>query len=292
MVFERKKKSTIKHKCHLNTHLTHSECTDLKRPNIDKNGGIMFQDMKGKVAIVTGATSGIGRASSVLLAQQGVKVVLAGRNEQSGQTLEQDIISFGGEAVFVRTDVSDAKSVENLMVQAQAVFGTIHYALNNAGIEGKLGALSEMEEQNFDEVISINLRGVWLCLKYQLQAMASQGGSVVNISTRITRIGMVGTGVYTASKAGVESLTRVAAIEHGKQGIRVNAVSPGAVDTPMIHRIYPDQKDVLALSKRNPMGKIASPEDIANTVLWLFSSMSAHVNGDVIFVDGGSSIAG
>lgn len=254
-------------------------------------GGI-FQEMHGKVAVVTGATSGIGRASSVLLAQQGIKVVLAGRNEQSGKALKQEILSSGGQAVFVRTDVSDAESVKNLMTTAEHVFGTVHYALNNAGIEGRLGSLAEMEEQDFDEVISINLKGIWLCLKYQLQAMASQGGSVVNISTNITRMGMAGTGAYTASKAGVESLTRVAAIEHGKKGIRVNAISPGAVDTPMIHRIYPDKKDLFALSERNPMGRMALPKDIANTVLWLFSSMSAHVNGDVIFVDGGSSLEG
>lgn len=252
----------------------------------------MFEEMKGRVAVITGATSGIGRASSVLLAQQSIKVVLAGRNEQSGKALEQEILSSGGQAVFVRTDVSDAESVKNLITTAEHAFGTVHYALNNAGIEGRLGSLAEMEEWDFDEVISINLRGVWLCLKYQLQAMASHGGSVVNISTNITRMGMAGTGAYTASKAGVESLTRVAAIEHGKKGIRVNAVSPGAVNTPMIHRIYPDKKDLLALSEHNPMGRMAFPEDIAGTVLWLFSSMSAHVNGDVIFVDGGSSLAG
>lgn len=252
----------------------------------------MFQEMKGKVAIVTGATSGIGYASSVLLASQGVKVVLAGRKVQSGKALEEEIISLGGEACFIKTDVSYAESVKNLIHSAQSSFGKIDFALNNAGIEGKLGPIVNMEERDFDEVISINLKGVWLCLKYQLEAMAIEGGSIVNISTNITRMGMAETGIYTASKAGVESLTRVAAIEHGKKGIRVNAISPGAVDTPMIRRIYPNEKDLKNLSEQNPLGRMADPEDIANTVLWLFSSMSAHVNGDIIFVDGGSSLIG
>lgn len=250
----------------------------------------VFQEMKGKVALVTGATSGIGRASALLLVRLGIKVVLAGRNEESGKALEKEIISQSGEAVFIKTDVSDVESIKNLMNLTQRSFGIVHYVLNNAGIEGKLGSLAEMEEEDFDEVISINLKGVWLCLKHQLQVMAPEGASIVNISTNITSLGLAGTGVYSASKAGVESLTRVAAIEYGRRGIRVNAICPGAVDTPMIHRIYPDKKGFQFLVEKNPMGKIASPEDIANTVLWLFSSMSAHVNGDVIFVDGGSSL--
>ena len=118
----------------------------------------------------------------------------------------------------------------------------------------------------------------------------TEGSSIVNISTNITRMGMPGTGAYTASKAGVESLTKVAAIEHGKKGVRINAISPGAVDTPMIHRIYPGEEDFKNISEQNPLGRIAYPEDIANTVLWLFSPMSAHVNGNIIFVDGGSSL--
>ena len=250
----------------------------------------VFQEMKGRVALVTGATSGIGKASALLLAEQGIKVILAGRNEISGKALEKEIDALNGEAVFVKTDVSSAESIKNLMALVETSFGTVHYALNCAGIEGKLGSLAEMEEQDFDEVISINLKGVWLCLKHQLSIMAPEGASIVNISINLTCLGIAGTGIYTASKAGVESLTRVAAIEYGRRGIRVNAISPGAVDTPMIHRIYPDKKDLQFLAEENPMGKIACPKDIANTALWLFSSMSAHVNGDVIFVDGGSSL--
>lgn len=158
-----------------------------------------FQEMNGKVVVVTGATSGIGRASSLLLAKQGIKVILAGRNEEIGKALEGEIVASGREAVFIKTDVSNAESVKKLVKEAQNVFGTIHFALNNAGIEGKLGSLAEMEEKDFDEVISINLKGVWLCLKYLLPAMDSEGGAIVNISTNISRMGMKGTGAYAAS---------------------------------------------------------------------------------------------
>ncbi len=252
----------------------------------------MFEGMKGKTAVITGATSGIGRASAILLARQGVKIVLAGRDEKRGKELEKKLVSLGTEALFIKTDVSRAESVRELIRITKSSFGDIDFALNNAGIEGKLGPLSDMEEKDFDEVIAINLKGVWLCLKYELEAAAQDGASIVNISTNITRMGMSGTSVYTASKAAVESLTRVAAIEYGEKGIRVNAISPGAVDTPMIHRIYPIEQDLKNISNQNPLRRIAYPEDIANTVLWLFSPMSAHVNGDVIFVDGGSSISG
>ena len=132
----------------------------------------VFQEMKGKVALVTGATSGIGRASALLLVRLGIKVVLAGRNEESGKALEKEIISQSGEAVFIKTDVSDVESIKNLMNLTQRSFGIVHYVLNNAGIEGKLGSLAEMEEQDFDEEMLINLKGVWLCLKHQLHLMA------------------------------------------------------------------------------------------------------------------------
>ncbi|MCH9626070.1 MAG: 3-beta-hydroxycholanate 3-dehydrogenase (NADP(+)) [Chlamydiales bacterium] len=250
----------------------------------------MFQEMRGKVGVITGATSGIGRESALLLAQHGVKVILAGRNEERGLELEDEISSKGGAALFVKTDVSSCASVKNLIDTAQSSFGPIHYALNNAGTEGRLGPLNEMEEEDFYEVLNINLKGIWLCLKFQLQAMATEGGSIVNISTNLTRMGIAGTGLYTASKAGVESLTKVAAIEYAQQGVRVNAISPGAVDTPMIRRFCPEEKDLKNLAVKNPLKRMAYPKDIANAVLWLCSSMSAHVNGDVMFIDGGSSL--
>lgn len=252
----------------------------------------IFAEMNGKVAVITGATSGIGRASALLFASQGIKVVLAGRNEQKGKSLESEIAAMGSKALFVPTDVSNSESVENLIDVAKSSFGEIHYALNNAGIEGALRPLVETDERDFDEVMGINLKGIWLCLKAQLQAMSSKGGAIVNVSTSITRLGLPETGIYTASKAGVESLTRVAAIEHGKEGIRVNAISPGAVDTPMIHRIYPNKQDIAKLHQGNPTGRMAHAEDVANTALFLLSSLAAHINGEIVFVDGGSSIVG
>jgi len=246
----------------------------------------LFEDMKGKVAVVTGATSGVGHASALLLSQHGVKVVLAGRNDQAGKALQDEIIAGGGKALFVKTDVTSAESVERLIESCQNAYGAPHFALNNAGIEGKLGPMIDMEESDFDKVVSTNLKGVWHCLKYQLRAMLPEGGSIVNISTSITRLGLSGAAVYTASKSAVDSLTRVSAIEYASHGIRVNAISPGAVDTPMIHRIYPDAQDIKKLNEGNPMGKMASPKDIANT------AMAAHVNGENVLVDGGSSLTG
>ncbi|MCH9626992.1 MAG: 3-beta-hydroxycholanate 3-dehydrogenase (NADP(+)) [Chlamydiales bacterium] len=251
----------------------------------------MFQEMGGKVGVITGATSGIGRESALLLAQHGVKVVLAGRNEERGSELQDEISSKGGTALFVPTDVSNCASVKNLIDTAQSSFGSIHYALNNAGTEGRLGPINEMEEEDFHEVLNTNLKGIWLCLKFQLQAMATEGGSIINISTNLTRMAMPGTGLYTASKAGVESLTKIAAMEFAEQGIRVNAISPGAVDTPMIRRIYPEERERKRLGATNPQKRMADPKEIAQAALWLFSPLSTHVNGTVMFVDGGGSLS-
>jgi len=253
----------------------------------------MFEQMRGKVVIVTGATSGIGRATALLFAKYGIKVILAGRNAVAGRSLQDEIVSSGGKALFIETNVSSYESVKTLIQKTQTHFGQIDYALNNAGIEGNFAPLTELQEEDFDEVLGINLKGVWLCLKLQLQAMSQKGGAIVNISTNITKMGLKGTGLYTASKAGVNSLTRVAAVEYGPSGIRVNAIAPGAVDTPMLRRIYPESSEEFKqLSEENPLKTIATPEEIAYNVLWLCSPMASHINGEILFIDGGSSLTG
>lgn len=250
-----------------------------------------MESMKGKVAIITGATSGIGRQTAITFAQSGIKVVAAGRNEQTGFSLVNEITTIGGEAIFVRTNITDSQSVSSLIQTTKNHFGGFDFAFNNAGVEGALGALTEMEEENWDLVMDTNLKGVWLCLKYQIPELMKRGGGViVNTSTNIAKLGEPGTAIYTASKAGVEALSRVAAIEYGSSNIRVNVVSPGAVDTPMLQRAYPDVS-VEQMSKANPMGKIATPVDIANAVLWLCSPIAKYVNGANIVIDGGFSIA-
>jgi NAD(P)-dependent dehydrogenase (short-subunit alcohol dehydrogenase family) len=243
--------------------------------------------MEGKVAVITGATSGIGWEAALLFAEKGLKVVLAGRNVKAGVELSKNIVQKGGDALFVQTDVAKEESVKNLIDSAKKHFGGIDYAFNNAGVEGKLKPLAELDTIDFEEVIDINLKGVWLCMKYQLLALIERGGGViVNMSTSITRIGLPGTAIYTASKAGVEALSHVAAVEYGKYGIRINTVNPGAVDTPMLRRILNDE--LLSKEKeKNPLGKIATPKEVAETALWLLSPQASHVNGINIVLDGG-----
>lgn len=248
-----------------------------------------MENMSGKVAVVTGATSGIGRAVAILFASHGIRVVAAGRNEKAGLELIDEITSKGGEAVFCKTDVLKALSIQALIKTAKEKFGGIDYAFNNAGIEGSLNLISEIDEDSWDQIINTNLKGIWMCLKCQLPEISKRGGAIVNTSSNLTRLGLSGTGAYTASKAGIDALTQVAAVEYGKYGVRVNAINPGAVDTPMLNRIYSkEQLEEIKLS--NPLSKIASPEDIAQTVLWLCSPMANHVNGVSLFIDGGSTL--
>ena len=251
----------------------------------------MWQIMKNKVALVTGATSGIGRSTALMLAKQGIHVALAGRNKKRGEQIEQEIKASGKSACFIQTDVTQAESIRNCIDSTIQTFGAIHYAVNNAGIEGTLRPLVELEESHFTEVINSNLKSVWLCLKYQLPVMDTHVGAIVNISTTLAQMGLAGTSLYAASKAGVESLTRVAAIENGKKGLRVNAVSPGSVDTPLIRRIYPKPEQRNQLASSHPSGRIATAEDIAHTIFWLLSPFATHVNGEIVVVDGGHSVA-
>ncbi len=247
-----------------------------------------MNEMKGKVAIVTGATSGIGREVALLFASRGIKVVAAGRDEDTGSHLIKEILKDGGEAIFVKTEITNALSVQNLVGTAKKQFSGLDYAFNNAGIEGVLGPIADMEEGHWDDVINTNLKGMWLCLKYEFSEILHRGGgAIVNTSTNLTRLGLLGTAGYVAGKAGVDALTQVAAIEYGNHGIRVNAINPGAVDTPMLRRIY-NSEQVQQVKQSNPLNKIATPKDIAQTVLWLCSPMSNHVNGTCVVIDGGA----
>lgn len=242
--------------------------------------------MKEKVAIITGATSGIGHASALLFAEQGIKIVAAGRNENAGKELVKEIASKGGEALFIQTDMANAQSIEKLIEGAVGHFGRLDFAVNNAGIEGVLAPLAEIEEKDWDSVMNTNLKGLWLCMKYEILAMGKTGGgSIVNISTNITRMSIPTTSIYTASKAAVETLGKIAAVEYGPQNIRINSISPGAVDTPMLRRIY-TQEMIKEFTTTNPLRKLATPRDIANAALWLCSPQASHVNGTSFAIDG------
>jgi NAD(P)-dependent dehydrogenase (short-subunit alcohol dehydrogenase family) len=242
--------------------------------------------MKDNVAIITGATSGIGEATARAFAKNDIKVVLAGRNEKAGKWLEKELSKGGGEALFVKTDVADSQSVQSLISKTLKKFGQLDIAVNNAGTEGTRATLANLQEEEWDRVIDTNLKGLWLCMKHEILAMMEKGGAIVNVSSIAIRLREPKTSAYTASKAGVEALTQVAAVEYGPQGIRINSIQPGAVDTPMLRRIY-SAKELAQWKKENPLGRIATPDDIAEAILWASSPKARHMNGASITIDGG-----
>lgn len=242
--------------------------------------------MNNKIALITGATSGIGKATALLFAKNGATVILAGRNEPSGQELLAEITKLNGRGLFIQTDIKNPLSIEALIKQTLEKFGRLDYAINNAGVEGSLVHLADTTEADWDDVINTNLKGLWLCMKHEIPALIqSGGGSIVNISTNLTKYSYATTAIYTASKAGVEALGRIAATEYGQHGIRINTICPGAVDTPMLRRIFKEE-ELTNLKESNPLKKIATPEDIAEAIFWICTT--SHINGSCLTIDGGA----
>ena len=243
----------------------------------------------GKVALVTGGGSGIGRASSQAFAREGAKVVVSDVVAEAGQETVQLIKDAGGEASFVAADVSQAAEVAALIKKCVDLYGRLDCAHNNAGIEGPGASTVEYSEEGWDRVIAINLTGVWLCMKYEIPAMLNTGGgAIVNTSSVAGLLGFRGGSAYVASKHGVVGLTKTAALEYAKSGVRVNAVCPGAIDTPMMGRITghkPQRAERMAASE--PVGRMGRPEEIAEAVIWLCSDAASFVTGHAMSVDGG-----
>lgn len=248
-----------------------------------------FQD---KVVIITGASSGIGKVSALAFAKEGAKVTVASRRIDEGQQTVQEIKNVGGDAIFVQTDVAKSADVQNMVSETIKNFGKLDCAFNNAGIGGDaLKSTADHTEENWDNVLSVNLKGVWLCMKYQIPEMLKNGrGAIVNNSSIYGLVGStVGHAPYTVSKHGVIGLTKSAAFEYAKQGIRVNAVCPGYTHTELVDSAL----DFLGADFTNmlladiPMKRIAQPEEIANAVLWLCSDESSFVTGQSLAPDGG-----
>jgi NAD(P)-dependent dehydrogenase (short-subunit alcohol dehydrogenase family) len=249
----------------------------------------MSTELENKVALVTGGTTGIGRDTAVLFAKAGAKVVVSGRRETEGKETSNLIRAAGGDGLFVKSDVSKSSDVQSLVQKTVEKFGRLDIAFNNAGIEGKWIPLIEQSLEDWDAVIDINLKGTWLCLKYEIQQMLKQGGggSIVNMSSVAGLMGAAGAGVYCASKHGVIGLTRTAALENAAHGIRVNAVCPAVIETAMADRAFADpeaNKRVLAL---HPIGRFGKPIEVAEAVLWLCSGKSSFMTGHYIVLDGG-----
>jgi NAD(P)-dependent dehydrogenase (short-subunit alcohol dehydrogenase family) len=250
---------------------------------------MMTAELQGKVALVTGGTSGIGRDTAVLFAKAGAKVVVAGRREAEGNETVELIRAAGGEGVFVKADVSKAPEVEMLVRKTVEAFGRLDVAFNNAGIEGIWLPITEQTEEDWDRTIDINLKGVWLCLKYEIRQMRNQGagGAIVNMSSAAGLIGLAGAATYSASKHGVIGLTKSAALENARTGIRVNVVCPAVVETPMADRAYGEpgtHKFVLGL---HPIGRFGRPEEISEAVLWMCSEHASFMTGQSLVLDGG-----
>jgi NAD(P)-dependent dehydrogenase (short-subunit alcohol dehydrogenase family) len=249
----------------------------------------MIVQLEGKVALVTGGGSGIGRATALAFSECGAKVAIADNSPEAGSETEQLIQQSGGEALFVMTDVVAASQVKDLIDRIVATFGRLDCAHNNAGIVGKVANVADSSEENWDRVMSINLKGVWLCMKYEIQQMLRQGsGAIVNTASADALVGDPGVSAYCASKGGVVQLTRTAALEYAQSGIRINAVCPGTVRTPMIEHLfetYPGMEE--PFRNAHPIGRFAEPEEIAHAVVWLCSDAASFMTGHPLVIDGG-----
>jgi NAD(P)-dependent dehydrogenase (short-subunit alcohol dehydrogenase family) len=246
----------------------------------------------GRVALVTGAASGIGRATALAFAAAGARVALADIDETAGAAVQQQIERAGGEAFFVRTDVARAEEVEALVAQALSRYGRLDCAFNNAGIEEEQHKLAESEEALFDRMMAINVKGVWLCMRAQLRAMLAQGGgAIVNTASVAGLVGAPRHAIYAASKHAVVGLTKSAAAEYGRKGIRINSVCPGVIRTPMLERALQREPDweqgLLAL---HPIGRLGEVEDVVSAVLWLCSDGAGFVTGHQLVVDGAMTV--
>jgi NAD(P)-dependent dehydrogenase (short-subunit alcohol dehydrogenase family) len=249
----------------------------------------MTTDLQNKVALITGGTTGIGRDTAILFAKNGAKVVVSGRRETEGNETINLVRAAGGDGLFVKSDVSKSADVQSLIQKTVEKFGRLDLAFNNAGIEGQWKPIIEQSEEDWDSVVNINLKGTWLCLKYEIRQMFKQGspGAIVNMSSVAGLMGSAGAAIYVASKHGVIGLTRNAALECAAKNIRVNAVCPAVIETAMADRAFADpqvNKRVLAL---HPLGRFGKPIEIAEAVLWLCSDKSSFMTGHYITLDGG-----
>ncbi|WP_370601264.1 SDR family oxidoreductase [Pseudomonas nitroreducens] len=251
----------------------------------------MSQLLSGQVALVTGAGNGIGRATAQAFAQQGVKVVVSDVDAKGGEATVELIRAAGGDATFIRCDVTRDAEVKALVEGAVAAYGRLDYAFNNAGIEIEKGRLAEGEESEFDAIMGVNVKGVWLCMKHQIPVMLAQGGGAIVNTASVAGLGAAPKmSIYAASKHAVIGLTKSAAIEYAKKKVRINAVCPAVIDTDMFRRAYEaDPKKAEFAAAMHPVGRVGRVEEIAAAVLYLCSDNAGFTTGIALPVDGGAT---
>jgi NAD(P)-dependent dehydrogenase (short-subunit alcohol dehydrogenase family) len=251
-----------------------------------------YPSFNGEVALVTGASSGMGLATAQAFAEAGASVVLADFKEEAVRKAAEKLVSEGHRALAIHCDVSNDAQVEAMVERTVAEFGRLDAAFNNAGVMAKISPTADSTLEEFDRVTHVNLRGVWSCMKHELRQMERQGsGAIVNCSSIGGLTGFPGIPSYIASKHGVIGLTRTAALEYAAKGIRVNAVCPGTIDTPIARAVVDgNEKKFEELSKAPPIGRMGKPEEIASVVLWLCSPGASYVVGHALVVDGGLTV--
>jgi NAD(P)-dependent dehydrogenase (short-subunit alcohol dehydrogenase family) len=248
--------------------------------------------MDNPVVLITGALTGIGRATALAFAREGARVVVSGRRDDAGHALAAELRDNGAEAEFVRADVRDDNQMHGLIEQTVARFGRLDVAVNNAGTEGKPGPLTEQSAESYAATFDTNVLGTVLSMKHEMRVMQAQGhGSIINLSSTMGHKGAAGASIYTASKHAVEGLTKSAALEAATYGVRVNAVAPGPVETGMLNRFTGTAERKAGLIAGVPANRVGTPEEIAQTVVFLASDRVAFLTGQIIAVDGGKSAA-
>ncbi len=254
--------------------------------------------LKDKIVLITGGTTGIGLATAKLFLESGAKIVIAGRRKEQGHMALKNLRNISPDVYFIQTDVSKSNEIQNLINETVSIYGKLDIAFNNAGIEGNFAPIDETPEEEFDNVFMINTKGVWLSCKYEIEQFKKQEteGIIINTSSWLAKGAVIGSGVYSASKAALDGLTRVLAIETAPFGIRINNIQPGYIHTPMFERFFPNEetreKDIAPFKKHAPINRLAKPKEVAELVLWLSSPASSFVTGESILIDGGLAIGG
>lgn len=247
----------------------------------------MDKNLQDRTVLVTGAASGIGKATALLYGQLGAKVMLSDLNEEAGQQVTEQLLAAGGTARFFQADVSDPAQCQQLIQETVSSFGTLDIAFNNAGIGGELNLTADYSIEGWQQIINVNLNSVFYCLKYELEAMLKQDspGSIVNMASILGQVGTAQSPGYVAAKHGIVGLTQTAAIEYAAKGIRINAIGPAYIDTPLLGTLPDDVKAVLV--GLHPIGRLGRSEEVAELVVWLSSDKASFVTGSYYPIDGG-----